>query len=402
VFWKRLRLMNLLGFPVELDVSWFVVAILLTSSLAETFASRYPGLAPVSCWAMGVLGTLGMFASILLHELGHAIVARRFGMRIRRIVLFIFGGVAEMQDEPPSAQAEFFVAIAGPIVSVVLAIAFFLGRQGADLAGWPLQAAAVAGFLSLINLSVVVFNLVPAFPLDGGRVLRSILWGLKDDLRWATRITSGIGRAFGALLIAVGIVAFISGNFLAGIWQALIGLFLYNAASMSYRQLLLRHALEGESLDRFMTEDPVVVSPETSLVELVEQYIYRHHHKMFPVVDGGRLVGCVSTRQVREVPRERWATTSVLEVAEPCTHENTIPRQADPLMALAKMNRTGASRLLVVDGDRLVGIVALKDMLGFLSARLELEPTAQAPAPPPALPRLDSAERHHAGRADWS
>lgn len=384
--------MNLLGFPVELDVSWFIVAILLTSSLAESFSSMYESLPRASYWGMALVGALGLFASILLHELGHAIVARRFGMRIRRIVLFIFGGVAEMQDEPPSAKAEFFVAIAGPIVSVILALLFFAGLQVGDFAGWPVQFAAVAGFLSLINLGVVVFNLVPAFPLDGGRVLRSILWGLKDDLRWATRITSTIGRGFGILLILAGITSFVTGDFLAGIWYAMIGLFLYNAASMSYQQLLLRRALEGETLDRFMTVDPLVVPPETSIEDLVERYVYRYHHKMFPVVDNGRLLGCVSTRQVREIPREEWPVRQVREVAEPCSNENTIPRRADPMSALAKMNRTGASRLMVVDGERLLGIVALKDMLGFLSLRLELEQGQPVQSAPRALPPLDSAE----------
>lgn len=373
MFWKRFHLMTLLGFPIEIDLSWFVIAVLLTWSLAtQIFPTLAGGLAPASYWMMGLAGAFGLFGSVLLHELGHAVVARAFKLRIRRIVLFIFGGVAEMADEPPHARAEFFVAIGGPLVSVALVVLFVGVQLAAQALGAAHAILIVLGYLGAINGVVVVFNMIPAFPLDGGRVLRSVLWAWKDDLRWATWISSRIGAGFGILLIAAGVLSFVTSNPFAGLWWGMIGLFLLNAARLSYQQVLLRRALEGEPLERFITHDPVAVSPETTVAELVEA-LYRHHHKMYPVVESGRLLGCVTTREVTQLPREQWPLRRVGEIARPCSPDNTISRDADAMDALTRMSRSQSSRLMVVDDGRLVGIVALKDMLRFLSLKLELE-----------------------------
>jgi Zn-dependent protease/CBS domain-containing protein len=371
---RSFHLFSMLGFPIRVDPSWFVVVVLVTWSLATGyFPTVSAGLGPGVYWTMGAAGALGLFGSIVLHELGHAVVARRFDLPIREIVLFIFGGVARMEREPPTPRAEFFTAIGGPIVSVLLAGGFFVAFLLARGVAVGPEIAAVLGYLALINAIVVAFNLVPAFPLDGGRVLRSILWGAKQDLRAATRITSTIGAGFGLLMIGLGVVTVVSGEFLAGLWWGLLGLFLYNAARMSYTQLLVRRSLEGEPLDRFVNDRPVTVAPDTTIREVVEDFVYRHHFKMFPVVDGDRLVGCVTTRRIREIPRERWETTTAGEVLDPCGSANTISPRADAIEALATMNRYGTSRLMVVDGERLLGIVALKDLLQFLSLKVELE-----------------------------
>jgi CBS domain-containing protein len=231
-------------------------------------------------------------------------------------------------------------------------------------------------YLAFLNGSLALFNLVPAFPLDGGRILRSILWGWKGSLRWATRVSAGIGGGFGLLLIALGVLAavFSPGGLYAGIWLFLLGLFVRNAATMSYQQLLLRRALTGEPVSRFMHPDPVTVPRSISIAELVQDYIYRHHFKMFPVVDdSGRLLGCVNTRQVRQLPREEWDRQTVGALAERCGPENTVGSNADAMEALSRMSRTGASRLMVVEGDRLLGILTLKDLLRFFSLKMELE-----------------------------
>jgi Zn-dependent protease/CBS domain-containing protein len=376
MFGARFKVFTLAGFKVYVDLSWFIIALLVTWSLAEGVfrnAQVYPELVqqPGMRWAMGAAGALLFFLSIVLHEFGHAITARKFGLHIRGITLFIFGGVAELSDEPPNAKAEFWVAIAGPAVSVALGV-MFLGLAFLPL---PLPIRAVTGYLGMINFVLVAFNLIPAFPLDGGRMLRAALWAARDNLRWATRITSRIGEFFGMGLIVLGVfVVFYTSNLLGGIWWVLIGLFLRQAAQMSYQQLLLRRALEGETVSRFMKTHPITVPPNTTIAELVENYIYTHHHKLFPVASNGHLLGCVGTREVKNLPREQWGSRTVGEVIGGCSQENTISPEADAMEALAKMNRTGASRLLVVDrnGD-LVGIVTLKDLMRFMSLKVEME-----------------------------
>jgi Zn-dependent protease/predicted transcriptional regulator len=383
VFGRRIELFRLFGFAVRADLSWFLIVALISWSLAASvFPPLYPDLQPATYWVMGVGAALGLFASVVLHELAHALVARRFQLTIRGITLFIFGGVAEMESEPPSPEAEFMVAIAGPLASVMVA-AGCLGLGGlGTAAGWPAAITGVLVHLGWLNLLLVGFNLVPAFPLDGGRVLRSALWKLKSDLRWATRVTTGIGSGFGLVLVFLGVLRMVSaGDLVGGLWMLLIGLFLRNAAQIAYRQLMVRRTLEGEPVRRFMHTDPVVVSRALSVSELVDGYIYRHHHKLFPVVDNGRLLGCVSIRAVKELPREEWPRQSVSAIMESCTPDNTIGPDTDAVEALSRMSRTGQSRLMVVEEGRLLGIVTLKDLLGFLALKVELEGRAgESPA----------------------
>lgn len=377
MFGNRFKLFRVFGIDIRADLSWFVVVALFTWSLARQVfpASQLaPGLTEPTYWAMGVVGAALLFASIILHELGHALVARRYGLPIRGITLFIFGGVAEMADEPPTAKAEFLVAVAGPAVSVVLGVTLLVGATVGTLAGSPVPLVAVAMVVGWMNLALVLFNMVPAFPLDGGRVLRSMLWQWRGDLRWATRITSAIGSALGLGLIGLGVLMAIgANNLIGGVWMALIGMFVRSAARMSYQQLLLRRSLEGEPVARFMETHPITVPRSISVAELVSDYVYRHHFKMFPVVDGERLVGCVTTRAIRDLPRDDWDRQSVGALVDQCSPENTVPPDLDAMRALSLMSRTGTSRLLVAEGDRLLGILALKDLLKFFSLKMELE-----------------------------
>jgi Zn-dependent protease/CBS domain-containing protein len=374
MFGKRIKLFNLLGFEVRIDLSWIIIAGLITWSLASgLFPYLYPGLSPETYWFMGGVGALGLFASIVCHEYCHSLVARNFGMPMKGITLFIFGGVAEMGDEPPTARAEFWMAVVGPVSSLLIAGVFYLIYLGGTSAGWPVAVLGVLRYLAWINALLAAFNLIPAFPLDGGRILRSILWGAKANLRWATRISSGIGSGFGIFLIILGVLEVLRGNFIGGMWWFLIGMFLKGAAQTSYQQLVVRKALEGEHVRRFMNDHPVTVPAAATVQDLVEDYIYKHHYKMFPVMEGDNLVGCVSTREVKEVPREEWSRDTVGRLAAKCSPENTIAPDADATQALARMNQTGVSRLLVVENGRLVGLVTLKDLLAFLSLKVELE-----------------------------
>jgi Zn-dependent protease/CBS domain-containing protein len=374
MFGRRIKLFTLLGFEVGIDVSWIIIAILIVWSLADgLFPYLFKHLSAQTYWLMGVAGALGLFASIVFHEFCHSLVARRFGMRMKGITLFIFGGVAEMADEPPSAKAEFMMAIAGPLSSIFIGLVFYWAYLAGKISGWPVAVNGVLVYLAAINGILAAFNLLPAFPLDGGRVLRSILWGWKGNLRWATRISAQIGSAFGILLIFLGVLQFLRGNFIGGLWWFLIGMFLQSAAKMSYQQLLTRKALEGEPVRRFMNPNPVTVEAATTLAALVEDYVYRYHYKFFPVTSDAQLVGCITTKELKEVPREEWGKVTVGELAAACTPENTVRPDSDAVKALALMSQTGLSRLMVVEGDRLLGIVTLKDMMKFLSLKLELE-----------------------------
>ncbi len=373
MFGRRIHLFTLFGFRVGLDPSWFILGLLVSWTLAvNLFPVQSPGLAPAMYWAMGVAGAIGLFLSIVVHEFFHALQARRDGLEMRGITLFIFGGVAEMDQEPRSAGAEFRMAIAGPIASVLIG-GICLGIIALVGGVLPVPLFGVLQWLGFINIVLAVFNMIPAFPLDGGRVLRSALWKWKGSIRWATRISSRFGSAFGLILILLGVLSVFGGNIIGGMWLFLIGLFVRFAASSSYQQLLLRRALEGEKVERFMKTDVVTVPRHTTLQQLVDDYVYRHHHKLYPVVEDGRLLACVSTRQVKETPREQWSFRRVGDVASSCTANNTVAPGTDAMEVLSHMRRTGASRLLVAEDDRLLGMITLKDLMDFLALKLELE-----------------------------
>lgn len=374
MFGKKIPLFKLFGFQINIDPSWFIIFFLISWTLATgEFPRRYEGLAESTYWLMGMASAIALFISIILHEFAHSIMARHYGIEMKGITLFIFGGVAEMNEEPPSPKVEFFVAIAGPLASVAIAGVSGLVFNLALLQEWPVTIRGVVGYLALVNIALVIFNIVPAFPLDGGRVFRSILWALRGDLRWATKVTSQSGSFFGLLLIIMGFMALFQGNIIAGLWWCLIGVFLRSAAGMSYRQLLLKNALEGEPVARFMNTEPITVEANINLQQLVDDYVYQYHHKMYPVTRNDKLIGCITTRDIKATLREQWAATGVGEMVHPCSPENTISRDADAMEALTCMNQTGSSRLMVTDGDTIVGVIALKDLLQFFALKIDLE-----------------------------
>ena len=374
VFGKRFTLFTILGFEVRMDLTWLILAVLITWSLATgAFPYFYPGLTTRVYWAMGVAGTLGLLVSIVLHELSHSLVARRHGLPMKGITLFIFGGVAEMDEEPPNARTELLMAVAGPLASLVVAAAFYALHLLAVAAHTPTSVSGVFMYLAFLNVVLAVFNMVPAFPLDGGRVLRALLWQWKGDLRRATRLAARIGGGFGIVLIVLGVLSVLEGNFLGGMWWFLIGMFVRAAARMSYQQVLMRQVLQGEPVSRFMKSNPVTVPASLSVRDFIEDYVYRHHHKMFPVVEDNRLLGWVTTRAARDIPHEQWSRHTVREIHEPRGPDNTVAPDDDAVRALAKMNRTRSSRLLVVERDRLAGILSLKDLMDLLALKMDLE-----------------------------
>ena len=374
MFGKGITVFKLFGFEVRIDASWIFIVVLVTWTLAlGFFPYRYSGLSKGTYWWMGIIGALGLFASIVFHELFHSLVARRYGLPIHGITLFIFGGISELEDEPPSAKAEFFIAFMGPFSSIFLGFLFFGVSYLMRTNNWPVSVFGVFAYISWINFILAFFNLVPAFPLDGGRVLRSILWQLKNNIFWATHISSWIGSAFGMFLILLGVVFVLIGSFISGIWFFLIGMFLRNAAKMSYQQLLLKKVLQGESVKRFMKTNPITVPPDTSLTAFVNNYIYRYHYPTFPIVNEDKLIGCVGSDEIKNVSREDWDRETVQSVVKQCSTDNTVTSDTDAMKAFLKMNRTNNTRLMVIENDRLIGAITLKDMFQFFSAKLALE-----------------------------
>jgi Zn-dependent protease len=373
MFGRPIRLFTLRGIPVRLDPSWFLIALLLTWSLAVgVFPARQPGQAEVLYWGMGVVGALGLFGSIIAHEFSHAVVARRHAIPMKGIILFVFGGIAEMGGEPPKPRAELAMAAAGPIASFGIgAVALGLAALGG---GWWPPVVTLLGYLGAVNLVLAAFNLLPAFPLDGGRIFRGALWHRTGDLRRATRIASRLGVAFSVLFMAIGAVRFVTGDPLGGVWMVMIAVFLREAAIAAYQQVVVRRALDGEPVRRFMTVGPITVRPELTLSEFLNSYVYRYHHKLFPVQDNGRLVGAISPAQLRGVPREQWPQRTVGSVVVPWTPASVVTPSTTALEALSRMRQTGYSRLLVVEDGRLAGILSVRDLLSFLALKSELEP----------------------------
>jgi Zn-dependent protease/predicted transcriptional regulator len=374
MFGKEISLFKLFGFAVKVDLSWLFIAVLITWSLAEGyFPQHLKELTPLAYWTMGIIGALGLFASIIFHEFWHSLVARRYGLPMKGITLFIFGGISEMSEEPRDARTEFMMAAAGPVSSLVLGGFFYLVYRLGKGGGWPESVNGVLGYLAFINWILAAFNLLPAFPLDGGRILRSGLWKWKGDLKKATRTASNFGSGFGIVLIGLGVLSFFSGNPIGGLWYCIIGLFLRNAAKMSYRQVLIRDALAGEKVADLMNPNPVTVPPDISLQQLVEDYVLKFHFKMFPVVAGENLLGCITSVRIKEIPREEWKNRRVEEAAFPCSDDNTVTSDTPASRTLSLMNRSGNSRLMVVQSGKLVGVISLKDILGSLSLRMEFE-----------------------------
>lgn len=374
MFTKRIPLFKLFGFSVAIDLTWFILAVLIVWSLATgLFPQLYPGLENSTYWWMGVVGAIGLFLSIVVHELSHSLVGRYYGMPIRGITLFIFGGVAEMNEEPTGPKSEFLMAIVGPITSLAVALLAYLLMLGAIALESPVAITGILDYLAIINFLLAVFNMIPAFPLDGGRVLRSALWGWSGQYMWATRIASYFGSGFGILLIILAVVSIVSGNFIGGMWWFLIGLFIRNAAEATYQQTLMRRTLRGVSVRRLMSDNPITVPSSLSIDQLVDEFFYKHHFKMFPVVDDGRLAGCILLRDVRNVPREEWRTRTVADVMQPRSGENTVSPDLDTAQALARMAQSGASRLLVIERDRLLGVISQSDIMRYLSVKLDLE-----------------------------
>ncbi len=366
------NLMRVGGIRIIIDPTWlFIFALVVWSLATGYFPSIDPAISGGRAWLMGLVAGLLLFVSVLVHELSHALLARRAGIEVPRIRLFLFGGVSEMGSEPRDPRAELRIAAAGPLTSIGLAAAFFIISRLGVAALLP-GAAPVVDYLAMINLGLGIFNLLPGFPLDGGRILRAWLWSRHGNLLRATRTAGRAGSFLGYGLMAFGLRELILGSLLGGIWMILIGMFLNQAAGASYQTILLRDLLSGVRVRQLMTQPVIMVPDHASLEELVGDYFYRHPHGSFPVAASDRLVGMVSLDQLKSVPREDWIRTPVRQVMTPAEVVRPLAPQDDCVAALERMIREDVGRLPVVAEERIVGILSRRDVMRLFQIRSDL------------------------------
>jgi Zn-dependent protease/CBS domain-containing protein len=361
------------GIPIRIHFTWLIIFGLLSWSLASGyFPQRYPDLPIAAYWIKGIIAALFLFGSVLVHELMHALMAQNLRVPIAGITLFALGGVSEMKQEPPSPSAEFKIAIVGPLASLALAGMFWLIWRALEREGPDPSFAAIALYLVGLNTVVAVFNLLPAFPLDGGRVLRSIIWAITKNLQKATYLATRVGRVFAYILISVGAVSLFAGAGFQGIWMALIGFFLLQGAQASYTQVLLKEALAGIAIRDIMVKDVVSVPPGLSVRGLIERYFLTHGYGGFPVVEQRQVEGLVSLGDVKRVPPEDYDRLTVREVMIPLAERLIIAPEEDVSVALQRMAEEELGRLIVMERGRMLGLVTKTGLSRFLRMKLEL------------------------------
>ncbi len=363
---------RIFGISIGLDYSWFVIFALLTWMLAESyFPTEFKDWPPLLYWLIGAGTAIMLFVSVLLHELGHSVVALSYKIPVRSITLFLFGGVAQIGAEPPSASAEFLIASAGPLVSLILALVFYV-MQPVLAGNEPLLG--LAKYLAYINFALVLFNLIPGYPLDGGRVFRAITWAITGNMRRATVIAANVGRFFAFLFIFVGIWQIVSGNFAGGIWIAFIGWFLDSAASAQVQQVMVQGLLSGHTVSQAMSTHCASVSPDLTLQDIVDEHILGSGQHCLLVGGGDEVLGLITLQRIKEVPRSQWTTARAGQVMLPLNQLMSAAPDTELWIALEKLDRNGVNQLPVTRNHRVVGMLSREDVISFLRTLQELGP----------------------------
>jgi Zn-dependent protease/predicted transcriptional regulator len=372
--WKGIRLFRVGGIQITIDYSWFVIFILVVSTMAESyFPAVQQQFSTAQYWLMGLCAAILFFASVLLHELAHSFVAIKYGVQVTGIRLFIFGGLAQVSSEPESGRHEFLIALAGPAVSMLLGFGFGSLYGLMFLSGSLGPAAAVAWYLSAANILLGIFNLIPGFPLDGGRILRAILWDRWADLTRATRVVSQFGNSFALFFIFLGILLFVlAQSLVSGLWLVLIGLFMRQSAAGSYQAVVIRESLAGIQIRQVMKENVVSADWLTSLDELVRDYFYKYQFTNFPVYNREELVGMVSLEQVKTVAKELWMFKQVRDIMTPIELVPHLRPGDDATEAFKRMIAEDLGRMPVIEEGQLVGFVSRRDLLDLFKIKSDL------------------------------
>ena len=370
---KGLKLFRVLGVQISLNYTWFIVFGLIAWSLAMGyFPSSYPDLSRSAHLVMGFLGAFFLFLSVLVHELTHSYIAKREGIEVKEITLFIFGGVSQLTKEPEDPKKELKMAIGGPLSSLVLALIFWIVSKVTSPAPHLILITGLLGYLAAINLSLGIFNLIPGFPLDGGRVLRALYWKKTGSLKKATRVASEAGKWIGVGIILLGLFWILMGNLIGGFWFVIIGIFLRSAAEGGLQQVVTKGALEGVKVKELMSRGIISVSPSLRIDRLVEDFYLTHTYITYPVVEGERVIGIITLKRVKEVPRDQWMEKTVREVMMPIQGEIILDPDGEAVDALQKMIRTKEGRLPVVKDGKAMGMITRKDILNLLEIKTDL------------------------------
>jgi len=355
---------TLMGIPIRIHYSWLIIFGLLTWMLSSRYFPQVtPDLPFVSYWVSGILAALLLFASVAFHELAHSWVAQKYRLTIESITLYIFGGVAQLKGEPPHPRAEFWIAVAGPLSSFFLSAVFFI-----IMINTSGESKALFSYLARLNLILGIFNLIPGFPMDGGRVLRSIIWGKKKDYFYATQKASLIGRGIALFFIFYGLFSIFTGG-PGGIWLMLIGWFLYSAAQTSYQQATLQEILSGVKVKDIMVREMQSLDPLSSLSEAVDRYFLRFGYGGFPVMDRGKFLGILTLKEVKNVPREEWGRVRVSEVFIPHDKRWEVSPEADVITALELMIKEDKGRIIVADKDQIVGLITRNGIARYVQIK---------------------------------
>lgn len=365
---------RILGIPLDVDYSWFVIFGLLTWTLAVGYyPQEFHGWPTYEYWIMGAITAIMLFVSVVLHELGHSVVAIHYGVPVHRITLFIFGGISQIGTEPPGPGAEFLIAVAGPIVSLALAVLFWLLEPATRFLS-PLFA--LFEYLAYINAALFVFNLIPGFPLDGGRVLRAIVWGITRNFRRATFVAAGVGRFIGFAFIFLGVWQMFGNNFINGLWIALIGWFLESAAGAQIAQVDYQ-ALSGAVVNRrvsdVMSRNCPQVAADETLQEVVDSHLLNTGQRSFVVARGDELEGLLTLHRIKDVPRDEWPLTTVRQAMIPAQQVKRIAPEAGIWNALREMDADGVNQLPVMTDGHVVGMLTREGVIGFLRTVQELQ-----------------------------
>jgi Zn-dependent protease/CBS domain-containing protein len=368
------RVARVLGIDIRIHISWLLIFLLVLLSLADqVFPASYPQWSQQKTFIVSAIAAFLFFTSVLLHELAHAIVALRFKMSVSSITLFLLGGVANLTKEPPSAKAEFFMAAAGPLTSLAIGGLGLLVQQlvtdNIDRVPSLQPVEAVAGYLGFINIAVAIFNLVPGFPLDGGRVLRSIIWGLRGDRVAATRIAARGGQLVAGLMVVYGASRVIDGEAMAGLWMGLIAYFLYGAASQALQQERVTAAVGNVRIGQLMTTDFRSAPTGLPIGQLIRDIVLPHNLQAIPIVAHDRLVGLVTIADLRKVEQDQWATTPVDAVMTPVSELATVSPDEQLVAALDRFGSGDLPLLPVVDHGSLVGVLFRESVVGYVRMR---------------------------------
>jgi Zn-dependent protease/CBS domain-containing protein len=368
---QTISLGRILGIPVGLDPSWFLIFIFMTWSLASSyFPAEFKNWPQAQYWIVGAVTALMLFVSVILHELGHSLVAIRYKIPVNSITLYVFGGIAQIGSEPPSAIAEFWIAIAGPAVSFGLAVIFHL-LQSVFTGIAPLLA--LVEYLAYINGTLALFNLIPGFPLDGGRVFRAIVWGASHNLRKATLIAAGLGRAIAFGFILYGVWQIFNGNLGNGLWIAFIGWFLESAATSQVQQQTVHDLLEGHTVQQVMNRNYVTIPEAITLQHLVEQHIFEEGKRCFVITDeAGQVVGLLTLHHLKEIPRTDWPGKTAGQVMTPLSQVKWLQPTTPIKAALEEMDRDGVNQLPVMSDSQILGMLTREDVISFLRTQVEL------------------------------